>query len=233
MVVNDVPDAAREGLHAMASRGRTIALAWLDLRGKGTRLYMAVSNDAGVTWGRDELAYESPEGTICQCCHPSVAIAADQTILVMFRNVQGESRDMYVTRRQAERFATPEKIGSGTWKLAACPMDGGGMALDGDDAPTTAWRREQTIYLANPGHTERAVGTGVNPAIAQGRDGVYVAWNTAQGLSLLRPGRTAPILIDARGRFAALAAHPGDVVIAYERGAESVVHPVGAAASSM
>ena len=223
MVINDVPDAAREGLHAMASRGRTIAVAWLDLRAKGTRLYMAVSNDAGVTWGTDELAYQSPTGTICQCCHPSLAVADDRAIVVMFRNEQNGLRDMYVTRRQAGHFTPAQKVGSGSWALAACPMDGGGVVVDDRGVITTTWRRDQTVYLAQPGKSEKAVGTGVNPAIALGPGGPYVAWNAAEGLSLRGPGDRKPMVIDAQGKFASLATGAGSVIVAYESGSSSVV----------
>src|SRR5260221_2643708 len=73
-VVNDVAGAAREGLHSMTAdtQGNLFA-AWLDLREKGTRLYGARSTDGGLTWSRNVLVHASPEGTICQCCAPSVA----------------------------------------------------------------------------------------------------------------------------------------------------------------
>src|SRR5205823_922105 len=60
--INDQPASAREGLHALAADARGhVALVWLDDRGgKGKRLYGAFSNDAGVTWGRNVMLYESP-----------------------------------------------------------------------------------------------------------------------------------------------------------------------------
>jgi len=74
VVVNDVAGSAREGLHGFAAdRSGLLVLAWLDLRAKGTRLYAAVSHDHGATWSPDRLVYASPSGTICQCCHPSIA----------------------------------------------------------------------------------------------------------------------------------------------------------------
>jgi len=73
--VNDVPASAREGLHAMTALpdGSVYAL-WLDMREKGMRLYGAASKDGGLTWGRNALVYASPGGTICECCHPSLAV---------------------------------------------------------------------------------------------------------------------------------------------------------------
>src|SRR5580704_3475678 len=67
--VSDVPAAAREGLHTLASDGHGILFAaWLDLRREGTRLYGSWSADAGATWSKNVLVYESPDGAICQCC---------------------------------------------------------------------------------------------------------------------------------------------------------------------
>ena len=72
--VNDVPAAAREGLHTLAADGQgKLFAAWLDLRQQGTRLYGAWSEDSGATWGTSVQLYESPDGTICQCCHPFAA----------------------------------------------------------------------------------------------------------------------------------------------------------------
>ena len=85
--INDVADAAREGLHTLASDGKgTLFAAWLDLRGDGTQLYGAFSHDAGTTWSKNQMLYKSPSGTICQCCHPSASFAKDGTLDVMWRN---------------------------------------------------------------------------------------------------------------------------------------------------
>ena len=58
--------------------------AWLDKRGKGTQLYGARSTDGGATWSKNIPIYKSPEGTICECCHPSIAIDAAGQILAKF-----------------------------------------------------------------------------------------------------------------------------------------------------
>jgi Neuraminidase (sialidase) len=60
VIVNDVAGAAREGLHAMAADEHgQVAAVWLDLRTKGTRLYGAYSQDAGKTWSKNILIYQS------------------------------------------------------------------------------------------------------------------------------------------------------------------------------
>ena len=222
VVVNDVPAAAREGLHAMAARGRTVVTAWLDLRANGTRLYAATSTDAGQTWASDTLVYESPSGTICQCCHPSLAIAPDGTVLAMFRNVVDGHRDFYVVRGANGRFAAAEKIGTGTWALASCPMDGGCIVTDAGGAVTTAWRRDKTVFLAQPGRPEITVANGLNPAIATTPGGPVIAWNAPEGLSVAAPGRKT-IVLDPGGKFVSIVAGPSAVVAAWERGDQTIV----------
>ena len=67
IVVNDGPGAATEGLHSLAGdeKGNLFA-AWLDKRNeKGTTLFGTLSNDGGLSWSKNVLIYQSPEGSIC------------------------------------------------------------------------------------------------------------------------------------------------------------------------
>ncbi len=104
--INDVPGAAREGLHAFAADAQgNVAVVWLDLRETGTRLFGSYSKDAGRTWSKNVLVYQSPDGTICQCCHPSLLALGNGEFAVMFRNAVGGARDMYLAREAVERSA--------------------------------------------------------------------------------------------------------------------------------
>jgi hypothetical protein len=213
--LNDVPGAAREGLHGIAANGATVAAVWLDLREKGTTLYAAVSRDNGATWSKNALVYQSPSGTICQCCHPSVAVAKDGSVYVMFRNAVDGNRDMY-TMRLGDK--APVKLGSAEWKLNACPMDGGALALDAAGRPITAWRRESQVYLAGANGAEELIGAGKDPAMAVGRKGAYVVWAQGPELRMRRPGGAEHTLA-SEGAWASVAALPdGRVLAAWESG---------------
>ena len=41
---------------------------------------------------------ESPDGTICECCDPSLAAMGHGEFAVMWRNKLGGSRDLYTLR---------------------------------------------------------------------------------------------------------------------------------------
>jgi hypothetical protein len=214
-VVNDVPGAAREGLHALAANPSGLAvLAWLDLREKGTRIYAAVSRDHGATWGPDTLVYASPSGRVCECCHPSVAIGADGRIAIMFRNSLDGRRDMYVAgSRDGVTFAPPAKQGQGSWILEACPMDGGGVAVHGGTL-SSVWRRDDGIYAVSGPNAETRIGTGRDPALAQGDAGVDVAWVATNGIVLRQAGGQDRTL--GPGQFPALLATRGATLVAFE-----------------
>ena len=214
--INDQAGAAREGLHAMAAdQGGHVAVVWLDDRsGKGKRLYGAYSNDAGATWSDNTFIYDSPAGSICECCHPSVAPLGTGDFVVMWRNSIGGFRDLYTMRlRGGKPGLAPEKQGSGTWKLDACPMDGGGLAVY-QGRVGTAWRREKDIYLVQPGWTERKLGTGQDVALAATSQGWYAVWSSAGGIQAMLPGGTQVSQISPAGGFPSLVTTGGGAILA-------------------
>jgi hypothetical protein len=220
-VVNDVPGAAREGMHALAASGGGLVVAtWLDLRQRGTRIYAAVSRGNGRGWYPDVLVYESPSGSVCECCHPSVSMTYDGTMAIMFRNrIEGQGggfvRDMYVavSRDGGHRFATPRKQGQGTWALDACPMDGGDVEWT-DGRTTSVWRRDGEIFTVSGEEAERRLGQGADPTMGVFQRDVDVAWNTPEGIMLRRNDRD-PVIVDT-GRFPVLATLHDRTIVAYE-----------------
>jgi hypothetical protein len=228
--LNGVAASAREGLHGMGGAGKLVAAAWLDLREPGTELRAAVSNDGGATWSEDRLVYASPSGTICQCCHPSVAVSPKGEIAVMFRNALDGSRDLYLTmsRDGGRSFASATKLGNGTWKLEGCPMDGGALAVDGGGMIGTVWRREKEVFFARPGQPEQLLGTGADPAIAVGRGGAWsVAFRNEGGVSLRGgKGSEARSLASGGQAPAILALDDGGWLAAWERDRRVFVAPV-------
>ena len=168
--VNDVADSAREGLHAMAAGPNgALCCVWLDLRNRKTEVMASISTDGGRTWGKNVLVYKSPDGSVCECCHPSVAFDAAGGIHVLWRNSLAGARDMYAASSLdgGRTFGKAAKLGNGSWPLNACPMDGGGIASTAPGKIATAWRREKTVFLSLDGQSnERRLGVGEQPWIA-------------------------------------------------------------------
>ena len=225
LAVSTVPKSGREGLLALAASGPRAAVAWLDLRGRGTELWMALSADGGNTWQPDTRLYQSPDGSICQCCAPSLAFGRQGELAAMWRNALGGARDLFtaLSRDGGQTFAPAEKLGTGTWKLNACPMDGGGITFPRGEPgkPFTIWRRDATLNLARPGAPEEALGEGRDAAVAATPRGPVIAWQSKAGLVVRRPGETARVL-DAKGSAASAAAAPDGrfTVIVWESGSK-------------
>jgi hypothetical protein len=222
--VNTIEASAREGLHGMAAGpDGSVYCAWLDLRVRGTQVYGARSRDGGASWEPDRLVYRSPDGSVCQCCHPSVAYGPDGTLSVMWRNLVRGARDLYLVRSPdgGATFGAAEKLGRGTWNLSACPMDGGSVSAGPGGLIETAWMRESSMFTAEPGEPERRLGRGVQGWTAIGSAGPYSVWLANRPGRLLAqvPGRRDPLTLAEGAIDPVVAAGPGGrglVIAAWE-----------------
>jgi hypothetical protein len=135
----------------------------------------------------------------------------------MLRNAVGGSRDMYLTSTSDfVHFSAPQKLGEGTWKLEACPMDGGSLVND-HGRMISAWRRGTEVFLAEPGHAEMSLGEGHDVAMAAGPKGAYVMWAAKEGIELMRPGAKSAVQIAGEGGFPNLVAlEDGGMLAAWE-----------------
>jgi hypothetical protein len=94
----------------------------------------------------------------------------------MWRNALEGTRDLYLSRAvDSKHFNPAVKLGMGTWKIDACPMDGGGISqVNGHTV--TAWRRGEDIFLAEPGQPESRLGSGRDVALAAGGGRIFTVW---------------------------------------------------------
>ncbi len=222
--VNAVEGSAREGLHGMAAgpNGRVFC-TWLDLRSKKTEIYGSLSKDGGSTWEPDALVYRSPDGSVCECCHPSAAFGPDGTLHVMWRNSLKGARDLHLTSSSdgGKTFGKAEKLGRGTWPLNACPMDGGAVAVGPDGRVETVWMRSGAMFAAKPGEEERPLGRGVQGWTAFAADGPFSVWlekRPGKLLALLGDS-SSPLILAERANDPVVAAAPngrGPVVATWE-----------------
>lgn len=208
------PESAGMGFHALASDGgQRVWSAWLGPENGHVMLFGAHSEDAGLTWSKPRIVYESPGGGVCECCHPSIALAENGTVYVMFRNSLEGSRDLYLaTSTDSGQSFQTVKLGQGTWPIEACPMDGGALS-EFQGKVVTVWRRKSNVFLARPdGKAEQDFGAGKNPAIAWGERGVYLVWSSSEGLMASSPGHAEPYILAKSGGFPSISA--GGAVIA-------------------
>lgn len=224
--VNTVPGSAREGLHHMAAGpDGSVYCVWLDLRAKKTQVYGAASTDGGATWKSEGLIYQSPDGSVCECCQPSVAYDARGGLHVLWRNQLRGARDMYLTTSTdgGKTFRPEGKLGTGTWRLNSCPMDGGGLAADADGQLLTLWRRDKELYRCTPFKSEQPMGDGEQGWAAAGPGGFYVVYVKGRPGAIMAavPGATLPMTLAERGDDPVVAAPlsgKGPVVVAWEEG---------------
>ena len=187
--VNDADTTAKENLMALGGDGEIAFAVWVDLRGNGqNKIYGAKTNDGGKTWTKNIMIYESPDSTICECCKPSIVVKGNN-VYVMFRNWLQGNRDLYLTQSTdgGNSFGKAEKLGTGSWKLNGCPMDGGGLAVNENNEVQTVWRRESTVYSAVPGKTEKEIGEGSGCTIESVNGKNVYAWSEKGNIIVLKP----------------------------------------------
>ncbi|MES2178046.1 MAG: hypothetical protein V4550_09295 [Gemmatimonadota bacterium] len=221
-VLNDAPGSAPEGLATVAadSRGEFHAL-WLDLRQqRQNQIYLGTVPVAGATRRANRLVYASPDGHVCECCRPSIAIAG-RAVAVMFRNWLAGSRDMYALQSAdgGRTFASAQKLGEGTWKLDACPMDGGSVAVTAQGVLTSLWRRESSVYFAEAGRAEVRVGEGRSPMMSRRGSATHIVWQDGAAVKLRRMGNTDEPVVVGEGRLPqVLTLATGGALVAWEHG---------------
>lgn len=226
VMVNDAADAAREGLHAMASGPQnSLCCVWLDLRTKSSEVMASTSKDGGKTWSKNTTVYRSPDGSVCECCHPSVAIDPKGGVVVQWRNSLSGARDLYVASSSdgGKTFGDATKLGKGSWPLDGCPMDGGAIATSADGTFASVWRREKSVFLLMNGQREeRHLGEGEQPWVAATVNGPFAVWVKKRGGAalLLRPDRDSALELAPSASDPVIACGPsgrGMVVAVWEK----------------
>ncbi|MDQ6632709.1 MAG: glycoside hydrolase [Verrucomicrobiota bacterium] len=204
--INDAANSAREGLAALAGNSKgTLFATWLDLRNKKTQLWGANSTDNGKTWSKNALVYKSPDGSICECCHPSAIFSPDGELHVMWRNSLHGSRDMFLatSRDNGKSFSPATKLGKETWPLNGCPMDGGGLAIDVTGKLIAVWRRKNSIFEIENNQAEILLAeSGMQPVAASRNGKLYFIWQEGSKLKLKSGSAPATILAE-NGSYAA------------------------------
>jgi hypothetical protein len=204
--VTDKDSVNLEQFTDLAAEGNHVFAVWLDLRDDHrNKIYGALSKDGGQHWSANRLVYKSPDSTVCQCCKPGT-VMKDGKVYVMFRNWLDGNRDFYLAESgdNGETFHPPVKLGSGSWALNGCPMDGGAITIDGNDQPQTIWRRKDLLFTATTGIPEIPVASGRNPAITSIDNHNVFAWVKDDSIQLRKSNGNTVLL--GKGTLPRLAA---------------------------
>lgn len=148
------------------------------------KIYLASSFDGGKTWTKSKMIYSSPDGSVCECCKPSIISDTEGNLTVMFRNNIDGSRDLHFTKSVdgGETFSAPEKLGSGTWKINGCPMDGGDLTLDKKSKLMTVWKRKGDVFMSNSSAWEEKIGSGKSPSISSNDQNTYIGFSQEEDI---------------------------------------------------
>jgi hypothetical protein len=100
----------------------------------------------------------------------------------MFRNAWEGSRDLYLSRSAdgGKSFDEGRKLGVGTWKLEACPMDGGVYA---------AWTHGMAVLVRKPGKAQPEIVSedgGFPSSVALPDGSVMMAWESNGSIVIRR-----------------------------------------------
>jgi hypothetical protein len=184
---NDVANSAPEGLMNIAADGQDNFYAvWLDIRNdKRNNICFAKTTTRGRSWSANKLAYISPDKSVCECCKPTITVR-QSAVYIQFRNWLNGSRDLYLlsSYNGGRDFNQPIKLGTGTWKLNACPMDGGGLIVNEQQQVSSVWRRENKIYFSKPGEVETEIATGRNCSISNPQQPI-ITWQEGDQLKVM------------------------------------------------
>jgi len=146
--VNDDTSSAGQEYHDLVVLpDDTLAVVWLDERDAAPgypnqkQVYFARSFDGGRSFEENRRLTDSPHG-VCPCCRPSLATgpaSENATLHVVYRDRLGEDLRVRVrSLRNGRTFGSVVDVPSPPWKYQACPIDGPGLAVTGDDL-VVAW----------------------------------------------------------------------------------------------
>lgn len=203
---------------AVAGNG-DIVVAWIDKRDlekakadgtpyAGAAVYYSWSRDGGKTFGREHKLMDHS----CECCRIALAPTPDGDVAAFFRGVYGDNiRDHAYAVLHADGSAShAERATFSDWRIAACPHQGPGLAVDADGVRHAVWYEAAhgpAIWYGqlDPGHParhrQRIGGPGASHAdVAVHGDNVWITWNQvdADGYRLmLRTSRDGGDTFDA------------------------------------
>lgn len=232
------------GFHSLVvAPDSTIYACWLDGRDKtiAPAVMVARSTNAGQFFEPGVVVARK----ICPCCRTALAVDAQGTLYVAFRNVYPENlRDLAVARShdRGKTFSEPARIHEDGWVIDGCPHNGPALDTDAGGNVHVAWYTGKEegfgVYYAvsydrgdhftAPLHMNNGIEASPLRAaiVAQNKDATILACEATTGTSsqilLLSPKLSPPdqIKIDcvATGVYPVIAQQGNFIALAWLKG---------------
>lgn len=144
------------GFVSLFERGGAVWAAWLDgramtapggpmsVRARSLPLEAAAANGAGARDGVRQGAGPAPgpemlvDGRACECCQTDAVVAAGVPVLAYRDRVDGEIRDIAVSRLLDTGWTPGEPVHEDGWVIGGCPVNGPALAAR-DAGIAVAW----------------------------------------------------------------------------------------------
>lgn len=188
----DWPEAIDQGFLDLASdSGGNFHLVWLDAREGQKGLQYARFDTRSERWS----SVMTIDKETCECCWNRLLIA-DQTIYVLYRDIQPRDMGLAVSKSRDEAWDLKGPVGEFEWQFDGCPHVGGGLAREDIGSSTrlhsTVWTGKEkqagVYYLlsfdrgSNWADPELLDPFGRHSDIATGPEGQIVAvWDSMRG----------------------------------------------------
>ena len=172
-----------------------------------------------MTWSANRLVYQSPSGSVCECCHPTAVVNSEGVIGILFRNSLEGNRDTYLVQfyDSGATFGAAQKLGATSWKLNACPIDGGSLVLGPKNASLSVWRRGN-LYL----------GPGRQPVVTQTSKRIFLACTESKSIRWKKTNEGNVHTLAEEGWFLSMVPlDDGGVLLAGERDGTVFVRALG------
>ena len=123
--------------------GNGLGVAWLDGRNSeffendpasGTMTLRYAAFDAN--W--KQVADSEIDHNVCECCQTAAGMSDDGPVVAYRNRSDKEIRDIAVSRLQNGKWTPEAIVHNDNWEIYACPVNGPGLAISGQQA-ATAW----------------------------------------------------------------------------------------------
>lgn len=213
LTVNDNHDPFTHRFEAMGINKRgQIYIAWLDKRDaadanekgekySGISVYYTVSNDEGKSFSANSKAADHS----CECCRVAMAMDADGTPVIAWRQIFGKNvRDHAMLRLDGK--SQPARVSNDNWEVDACPHHGPAVSIARDGVYHFVWfnnaPERHGLFYANSSDQGKSFSSPMNfgnfkaqaahPNVLSFGKRVFIVWKEfdgeATGIYLMRSG---------------------------------------------